>query len=654
MIYIVSGQERLYEKDIKKASIQDVLEYFTGKDIIEIDTETEYNKRIKEHLPNPYESKVLSLQLGDKYNQFVIDLNTIDISRLKILFEDENKLKIFCNAFFDIRFILHWNFNIKNIYDIFLAECIIFKGLDLPKGFRGLEQMSGRYLGVKVSKEVRGQIHWRGLDDKVIRYAAGDVTYLNEIRLKQIEILKERNELRYLDFENKYCVSLTKMSYKGFKVDSIKWLEVKRDNEKKIYSLLHQLDCEINKLFPSNSLFPELSGINWNSYKQVLPLFKKLGIDTKKRDRNKGEEVDSVDIKNLKKQSNKFPILKIYIEYKEIQKELTTYGENFIKDNINPVTKKIHSEYFQILDTSRISSNNPNLQNIPGTDSEGNVHPLRKCFIPSDNNILIISDFSQQEPRLMAEYTQDPILVDFVLNGDGDFHSFAATLMSPKLLGKEIKVSKKNDPLVPKYGKKIRYMCKQLNLKLDYGGTAFTLKDDLECTQEEAQELIDYLQSRTPKKLEYFKKLQAFVEQKGYIHSVKRLNVITYFYGFKEYTELKSIPYEEKSREQIKRFYRLKGEMERFAMNNPIQNSGAIMTKLAHIYFDRKLEENNLQNIAWVVNCVHDEIIVDCNKEYSEIVSKLLKQCMIDAGAQLCKIIPMKADPIIADCWEKD
>ena len=136
MIYYISGQTRIDNSDIQTCTISDVLTYFKDKEIIEVDTETKFNKRNPKHLPNPYENKVLCLQLGDKNNQFVIDNNTIDITPLKILFEDETKIKIFCNAFFDIRFILHWNFNIKNIYDIFLAECIIYKNLNNRK--RGL------------------------------------------------------------------------------------------------------------------------------------------------------------------------------------------------------------------------------------------------------------------------------------------------------------------------------------------------------------------------------------------------------------------------------------------------------------------------------------------------------------------------------------
>jgi len=472
MIYLVSGQTRIYPtEDIQEASIQDCLDYFMDKSIVEVDTETESNLRVPKYLPNPFESRALSLQLGDAYNQFVIDPNSVDASQLRSIFEDPTKLKIFCNAAFDLRFLYHWGFKVKNIHDIFLAECIIVKGKDVPKGYRGLESMADRYLGVTLSKEVRGQIHWRGLDDTVIRYAAKDVQHMNAIREKQLIEIDKINSTEYLRFENRYALALAKVAYRGFKVDPLKWLQVKEDNSRKLVTYEQELSDYIinNNLhkYIDRQLFGIVCSIKWTSSKQVLPLFQDLGVDTTVRDKEKGGDKDSVDIKHLKKQAHKFPILPIYIKYKELQKEITTYGEEFIKNNLNPVTGRIHPEMFQILETSRISQNNPNLQNIPASDDEGNTHPLRGCFIAEEGNTLIVADFSQQEPKVTAHYCQDPYLLDFILNGDGDSHSFISTMISEYLLGEHVTVTKKNNPFVPSIGKRIRDVGKTINLGRD-------------------------------------------------------------------------------------------------------------------------------------------------------------------------------------------
>lgn len=575
MIYLISTQQRLYESDIQLSTIDDCISYFKDKEIIEVDTETEYNKRNPKHLPNPYENKVLSLQLGDRYNQFVIDPNTIDISPLKILFEDNTKIKIFCNSFFDLRFIHHWGFKVKNIYDIFLAEMLLTLGKELPKGYRGLEQMAKRYLDIELSKEVRGQIHYRGLDDTVIRYAANDVAHMNNIRERQLYGIKEYNLETALELENRFSIILSHISYKGFKIDQVKWFEVAQNNKEKLVLKAKELD---NYLIENNlhkyidiTLWEKRSNINWGSSQQVVKLFKDLGIDTKTRDKQTGKIKDSVEGKHLSKQKSKFTILPIYLRYKELQKEISTYGETFLKENINPITGKVHSEFFQLVDTGRISSSNPNLQNIPATDENGEINPLRLCFISEEGNSLIVSDYSQQEPRILAEYCQDPYLVDFILNGDGDSHSLVSTMISDYLLGEHIKVTKKNNPVVPRYNQKIRDIGKMINLGLDYGKTAYSVKDDLSTTQEEAQRLIDIIKEKTPKKQEYFNKCINFTMNHGYIVIDNITQRRTWFSKYERFIELKELIKSNRDKQLYSEYSKIKGELERFSQNYRIQ-----------------------------------------------------------------------------------
>lgn len=657
MIYFITGQQRIFnEPNIKLTSIDQCLKYFQNKNIIEIDTETEFNTRNPKHLPNPFENKVLSLQLGDAKNQFVIDFQTINIEPLRVLFEDETKLKILANAAFDLKFINYWGFDFKNLYDVFLAECIIYKGIDLPKGFRSLGQMSERYLGIILNKEVREQINWRGLDNTVIKYAANDVAYMTRIMEKQMEIIKDRHLEDYVKFENRYCIAISKTSFKGFKLDSEKWLKVEKRNKIRLIEIEKQLNAYVidNKLhkFIDYTLFGLECMIKWTSSHKVLPLFKYLGINVEIPDKEKGGIKESVDVKHLKKQIKKFDILPIYIEFKELKKEITTYGENFVIDNINPVTKRIHSEFFQINNTARLSSSNPNLQNIPAEDNNGNTHPLRECFVPEEGNIFIINDFSQQEPRITAEYSNDPYLTDFVLNGSGDSHSLIASIISEYLLGTSIEVSKTNNPMVETFGKPIRAIGKMIGLGLDYGKSAYTLKKDLNISEKEAQKLLDIIADKTPKKIEYFDKCIKFVEHYGYIISDDYFKSRTYFTHFNEYQEVKALPYGRRTKEQNRNYYVFKGKLERFARNNRIQNTGALMTKMAHIYFDDAITKRGWNKKAFVVVSIHDELLVESNKDISKEVSQILKESMIKAGKVFCKTIPMKTDSFIGNIWK--
>lgn len=574
MIYLV-GQSCM---EFQSSTVQDCLNYFKDKKYVQVDTETESNRRNPDHLPNPYENKVLCIQIGDYENQWVIDLN-VDISPLKVLMEDPTKVKLFTNAFFDLRFFHHWGWNIVNVYDCFLAEKIITCGKKFPKGYLGLGGMAERYCGVQLKKEVRGQIHWRGLDTAVITYAAEDVKYMELIMHEQFKKIAEYKLEKCVRLENKHIISLSRISYKGFKMDVERWKKYADYNELRLIEqekLVNEYVVSLgwNEFVERQlDLFnPEIkSNINWNSSKQVLKLFKKLGIDCLVRDPVTGLMKESVDGKHLEKQINKFPILPIYLKYKEIGKELSTYGYDFIKQNLNPISKRVHSEFFPIQNTGRISSSNPNLQNISAVNSEGKPHELRRCFIPEKGNVLIISDYSQQEPRITAEYSQDPLLLDLFLNGDGDTHSAVATAISPFFYGEEIKVNKKNNPVIPNRNQRIRDYGKIINLKLDYGATDFTLKDDLGCTQAEAKGLIDLILNKFKGKEAYFKVWRKFIEDNGYIPIDFVTNRRAWFNGYEEFLALKVKSYEERTKAETSRYFKLRGAMHRMAQNYRIQ-----------------------------------------------------------------------------------
>lgn len=634
-------------------SIEYCLDYFKDKKVIQVDTETEGNRRNPELLPNPYESKVLSIQLGDYDNQFVIDPDCIDIELLRPIFESEDIVKIFTNAFFDLRFFFYWGFMPVNIYDCFLVERILTRGKVFERGYLGLGAMVGRYTSGSLNKDIRGQIHWRGLDEVVIKYAAEDVKWMEIIRDKQLELLEKDSLTRYANLENKHIIHLAKVSFDGFRVDVDKWKEYAEFNEKRLYeqeALLNKfiLDNNIEKYIDRQlSLFSSDFNvtINWNSSSQVAEFLESFGIDLMIPDKEKGGMKKSVDGKHLKRQQDKHPILPLYLKYKEIYKEWSTYGMSFLQQYYNPVTKRIHSEFFPILETGRISSAKPNMQNIPAIDDEGGPHPLRKAFIPDEGNCIIVCDFSQQEPRITADKCRDPLLVDLFLNGDGDTHSAVATAISPYFFKEEVKVNKKNNPMTNQ-GKRIRDIGKIINLKLDYGGSAFTLKDDLNCTKEEAQAIIDLILNKFTGKEAYFRRCRKFIEDHGYIITDEVTKARSYYPKYDEYLAFKRIPFEEKSKEAISKMAKLRGEMHRMAQNYPIQGTAGVMTKTALILFNKYAKGKGK-----IVALVHDEIVAEARISDAEFVAQALKQAMEEAGKIYCKLIPQHVDPAIGDSW---
>ena len=645
MIYYVSGQKGNFQ-EFTNTTVEKIADYCKSKKVLGVDTETEglFN----------HQNKTIMFQIGDKENQFVIDTRTVDISPLKEVLEDNTICKIFWNAKFDLAFIKYfYNIDTNNIYDGFLAEALLTNGHeDRTLSLGGICE---RDLGVILDKDIRNKfigLEGRPFTEKQIDYGARDVEYLIDIKEIQDTKLTEKDLHDCLRLENKFVKVLVDIELGGFYLDSALWTGLENSNKEKYYTAKKILDSYVINNGHTEFIRAQLDlfetenkcDINWDSPQQVVLFAKKLGIDTTVVDRKTGDTKESVEERQIKKSKHEF--VKLYLNYKKLKKSLSTYGIEFLK-NINPITGRVHSNYWQILDTGRISSSKPNLQNIPA-----GIH--RECFIPEKGNKLIVCDYSQQEPRITADVSGDPDLIDFYLTGDGDTHSMVASKMFSIIEGTEV-IIKKGDPK--------RQIGKILNLKLDYGGSAYTVKDDLKVSEEEAQEFIDALAEAFPVKQEYFKKKIKETFTNGYIlidNVTKRKYFIEFF---EEYLELKKL-IERKGfwedykinkdfyRDKVRKYYTYKGKIERMSKNFPIQGCAGSMTKLAAIFFKEEITKRKWYEEVKIVNLVHDEIVVESLKRLAEEASTVLSECMERAGKYFCKKVPMIAEAVVVNYWE--
>lgn len=247
--------------------------------------------------------------------------------------------------------------------------------------------------------------------------------------------------------------------------------------------------------------------------------------------------------------------------------------------------------------------------------------------------------------RVLADVCQDENLVNLFLEGDGDTHTLVAEKMFSVIEGKPIKIEKK-DPR--------RQVGKILNLKLNYGGSAYTVKDDLGVSEEEAQKFIDALEQAFPTKQKYFEKVIKETFDKGYIlvdNVTRRKVFIPDFERFRQMQLDAKNPKIVKEKSFWSEYYRFKGTYERASKNYPIQGLSGSMTKLAGIYLYDNLKELNLLNNTKIVNLVHDEIVVETTPENTELVSKLVSESMEKAGKVFCKTVPMIAEAVISKYW---
>lgn len=393
MIYLVTNQRTLFESEIYKIiSVEESLRLLNPLTVVGLDTET---KGI-----DPHTGTLLSLQLGNRDFQIVIDCITIDISLYKNYLES-NRLFLFWNARFDLKWLFKYKIVPKRVYDGFLAEKLMWLGYPIvltpevwdrikesrydfvPANTKSknskdyyilrmnLKKAGELYLGVELDKSIRGQIIWRGLDTQVIEYAALDVKYLEDIMNKQLIELEKKGLLTAIEYENRFIIPLAYMEFCGVKIDTEKWkLKIKQDEEK-LYSVKEKMDKWLIKNEPdSKYIYINLQGslfdgfdtspkvnINWNSAKQVIPIFKKYGVEVEVQDKEKGGSKDSINEKVIAPQKNKCSLISLYLEYKGLMKLTSTYGQNFL-DQINLETGRLYTNFNPLgTDTAKTCSN---------------------------------------------------------------------------------------------------------------------------------------------------------------------------------------------------------------------------------------------------------------------------------------------------------
>jgi len=645
MVYYISNSPELFD-GVETATIEDAYKYCHNRRVLGIDTETEglFN----------HENKVIMLQIGDSNNQYVIDTRTVDISSLKPILENPVIIKVLANAKFDYKFFRMIGIMLNNIWDVQLAEMVLTTGLRGESV--GLAATALKYLNKKLNKDIRNKfvgLNGRPFTLQQIKYGAEDVEVLLGIRLEQLKAIEKLELELVLYLENNFVDVLADIEYNGFYLNSEMWLKLFGANKQGLILARQALDEYVinNKhnafIDHQTSLFGDAmtSLVNWDSPKQVIEYLKFLEIPTEVI--VKGVKKDTCEEKHLKKFAKKHEFIPIYLNYKGIAKEVSTYGEKFLK-NINKKTGRVHSDYWQIVSTGRISSSEPNLQNIPAREDENGSQPFRECFRAEEGKVLIVADYSQQEPRITADKSKDEALVEFYLNGDGDTHSMVASRMFSEIEGHEVKITK-GDPR--------RQIGKVLNLKLDYGGSAYTVKDDLGTDEKDAQGFIDALKAAFPGKEKYFKEVIKNTLDKGYILIDDVTKRKSFVQGYDKYIKLqeelndlneyginkRGFPWSE--------YYKLKGGIERAAKNYPIQGTGGSMTKCAAILLKKECLILGIYDKIKIVNLVHDEIVVEVPIDLASKVSKLLSKVMEQAGALFCKTVPMPADAVVCEYW---
>lgn len=674
MIHFCSEQKRVVGSSVwEEIEVQDIISYFKNHKFIALDTETSGL--------DPHSCELLSIQFGDFDHQFVIEYSPNILEKLKPLLLRKDVVWVLQNAKFDLQFFYKHDIILENIFDTYLAEGVLYCGFDdvkLPNYVRkSLDVLVLKYCGVLLNKSIRGTINRVGLTDKVIEYGANDVKYLIPVMTSQMVKIKEDSLWGAVKLDNKFVKVLAYIEYCGIYLNKEKWLAKMEDDSKKLSDMEFALNKWVFERFGDKYVNKQLDlfsaakrcSLNWSSSKQIIPIFKELGVDTKVRDKKTGKMKDSIEAKHIVKQVHVSPLIQMYIDYKKAQKLVTTYGQNFL-DAINPKTGRIHATFWQIMNTGRTScgsgdnkddDNSINLQNIPSDKI------TRGCFTNQfENTILVDCDYSQQEDRMYTQLSKEPALIDFYndTTRKRDGHSFTAKLCFPKEL-KDIPEEE-----VKHVRPDLRSKAKGAKFAILFGGVGDTIAKNLGLSKEEGDEVYDAYMKAFPKLKEYFDYIKPIVVKNGYVYFNKVTGRRSYYQIFDEYERLSRTidkqwweNYKQHKFHQTedfltyykptcKRFFNLRGDLERRALNFPCQGSASDMSKLAGVWFFDWILKENLFNKVKISNFVHDEYLLETPKDIADKCAKALKECMEKAGKVFIDVVPVIAEPEITTVWQ--
>ena len=630
MIYTIGIDTLIPRTEFAQCNIYDVVNYCNSKKVLGVDTETEgFDFTCK---------KMIMFQIGDEENQFIIDTRFVSIEPLKEILENKNIIKIFHNAKFDYKFIKKWSgISCEGIYDTFLTELVISCGKSL--GY-GLKDLCHRYLNVTLNKETRNL--FIGLTgqpftvDQII-YGAKDVEYLCQLKNLQQPNIDKYKLQNVVDLENNAVLALADMEFNGLELDSEQWKTLESVNNKKADALALNLDqnvIETSQLqkfvaaYVQTDMFTpveELRKVNvkWTSPKQVLEVFQCLI-----------PKLENVNGKAMYKHRFRHEIIDTYVQYKEAMKLCTSYGHKFL-DNLKG-DNKIHTSFHQILDTGRISSSKPNMQQIPAD----NVY--RNCFTAPSGWSFVSADYSSQELNVIAFGSKDPVWIQALQSGQ-DLHSTCAELVygDQWLTSGEDNCAyfKNKQKCNCSSHKKLRTNVKTINFGLAYGMGPNKLADTLNINVEAAKALIDKYFKAFPSIKGFLDKLGNFGKKYGYIKTFPPYSRRRWFNNW--YPRI----WDNKS--SIMEL----GSIERASKNTPIQGASADMTKRALVSMRDYINEHDAP--IKLVMTVHDQIDTICRNDYLETWTGDMKILMEMAANEIVTNGLLKAEVTVSKCWEK-
>ena len=501
------------------------------------------------------------------------------IEILRPFFEDESIQKIGQNLKYDIKVLSKYNISVQGkLFDTMLAHYLIN-----PDMRHNMEVLAETYLNYSpisivelIGKKGKNQLSMRDISlEKITEYAVEDADITLQLKKHFEKELKEANTQKLFDeIEIPLLRVLAEMELEGINLDVPFLNELAKDLDKDIAQL-------VSKIY-------ELAGEEFNiaSPKQLgIVLFEKMKLVDKPKKTKTGQYSTAEDV--LSYLAKEHEIVNYILKYRGLAKLKSTYIDT-LPIQVEPTTGRVHTDYMQtVAATGRLSSNNPNLQNIPIRTERG--RQVRKAFIPKNKDyVLLAADYSQIELRIIAALSEENNMIEAFAKGEDIHASTAASVFNVDLN----EVSKEQ-----------RSNAKTVNFGIIYGVSAFGLSNQTDLSRSEAKELIETYYAAYPKLKSFMSKQVDFARENGYVQTV--LNRRRYLNAINASNAI------------------VRGAAERNAINAPIQGSAADIIKIAMIHIQQKLNTGNYKSKMLLQ--VHDELVFDVFKPELEKLKLLIK-----------------------------
>ena len=572
---------------------KEIIEKLLSAKILALDTETTGTE--------PMMADLVGMSFSDKENQAYYVPVPPDFSEaqkivqaFKPVFENEASLKVGQNIKYDMIILHHYGVEVKGpLFDTMLAHYVL-----QPELRHNMDYLAEIYLHYKtihidelIGAKGKNQKNMRDLfPTDIYIYACEDADITLQLKnILEQELKKEGVEQLFYEIEMPLVPVLVNIETNGVLLDT----EALKQTSVLYNRRMTEIEQEIY----------QLAGVKFNisSPKQVGDiLFKDMKLIEKPKKTKTGQYVTSEEI--LESLRHKHPIIGKILEYRGLKKLLSTYIDA-LPELINPRTGRIHTSFNQaVTATGRLSSSNPNLQNIPVRDDDGKE--IRKCFIPDPGCEFFSADYSQIELRIMAHLSSDMNMID-AFNHDYDVHAATAAKIY-KIPFEEV-------------SKDMRRKAKTANFGIIYGISVFGLAERMGVERSEARQLIDGYFETYPKIKEYMDKSIENARENGYVETI--------FHRKRYLPDINS------------RNATVRGYAERNAINAPIQGSAADIIKVAMAHIYQRFKSNNLK--AKMILQVHDELNFSVPTSEKEIVEKIVIEEMEHAYLMQ---VPLKAD----------